>query len=75
VSCSVHDSANLEERNIPVVFVASDQFVSARDAQAEALGTAPATVWVPHPIQDRTDAEIRVLASKAVSALIQALVA
>ena len=73
MSCSVHDSANLEERGIPVVFVASDQFVTARDVQAEALGTTPATVWVPHPIQDRTDDEMRALADQAVEALLEAL--
>lgn len=73
MSCSVHDSANLEERGIPVVFVASDQFITAREAQAAALGTSPATVWVPHPIQDRTDAEMRELATAAIKEIVAAL--
>jgi len=30
--------------------------------QAKSLGIDPAYVFVPHPIQDRTDAELRALA-------------
>ena len=32
--------------------------------QSKALGYAPTIVWVPHPIQDRTDAELRALADR-----------
>jgi hypothetical protein len=73
VSCSVHDVANLEERGIPSVFVASDQFRSAREAQSSALGTNPATVWVPHPIQDRTDDEMKDLARQVGADIVAAL--
>ena len=40
-------------------FLASTEFVDASAAQATALGyaTVPA-IFVPHPIQDRTDAEM-----------------
>lgn len=30
--------------------------------QSKALGYEPSMVWVPHPIQDRTDAELKKLA-------------
>lgn len=73
MSCSVHDVADLEERGIPTVFVASDQFVTAREAQAEALGTEPLVVWVPHPIQDRTDEEMVAHADASIDSLIEAL--
>jgi hypothetical protein len=73
VSCSVHDVANLEERGIPSVFIASDQFRSAREAQSSALGTDPATVWVPHPIQDRTDDEMKDLARRVGADIVAAL--
>ena len=33
--------------------------------QSKALGHEPSIVWVPHPIQDRTDAELRTLADSA----------
>jgi hypothetical protein len=54
----VHDISDLEGRGIPGVFVASSAFVAAADAQAASLGIAPARVFVPHPIQDRTDDEM-----------------
>jgi hypothetical protein len=54
----VHDISDLEGRGLPGVFVASSAFVAAADAQAASLGIAPARVFVPHPIQDRTDDEM-----------------
>ena len=46
--------------------MASTEFVDAADTQAKALGfDAVARVFVPHPIQDRTDDEMRALADAA----------
>ncbi len=56
----------LEASGIPGVFVASTEFVQAARAQARALGFDPVGVFVPHPIQDRTDPEMRALAEAAV---------
>ena len=56
----------LEGSGLPAVFVASTEFVEAAAAQARALGFEPAGVYVPHPIQDRTDEEMRALADAAV---------
>jgi hypothetical protein len=71
----VHDIADLESRGVPSVFVASTEFVDAAATQAAALGFADlARVFVPHPIQDRTDEEMRALADGAVDAVIAALV-
>ncbi len=56
----------LEGQGVPSVFVASAEFVQAAAAQARALGFEPAGVFVPHPIQDRTDDEMRGLADAAV---------
>lgn len=75
MSCSVHDVADLEQRGIPAVFVASSTFVDAADAQARSLGFDAARVFVPHPIQDRTDAEIEALAVDALDAVLAALTA
>jgi hypothetical protein len=62
----VHDIVDLEARGIPSAFVASTEFVVAADTQARALGfDAVARVFVPHPIQDRTDDEMRALADAA----------
>jgi hypothetical protein len=65
----------LEEQGIPGVLVASTEFRDAARYQGQALGFAPACVFVPHPIQDRTDQEIRALADAAVDEVLAALTA
>jgi hypothetical protein len=70
----VHDITNLEARGIPSVFVASSVFKDAAETQAQALGFPSAErVLVPHPIQDRTDAEMRRLAESAVEEVLRAI--
>ncbi len=69
----MHDITDLERRGIPGVFVASDVFVDAAASQAKALGFDPASVFVEHPIQDRTDEEIQVIAGRVVEDLLVAL--
>jgi hypothetical protein len=69
----VHDTVNLEAAGLPMVFVASTEFVEAAAAQSRALGADPARVFVAHPIQDRTDAELRALAELALPEMLQAL--
>jgi hypothetical protein len=63
----------LETRGVPGVYVASTEFVEAGAAQARALGFEPAAVFVPHPIQDRTDEEIRALADGALEEIVSRL--
>jgi hypothetical protein len=69
----VHDITQLEAAGLPGVFVASAEFVQAADAQAVALGADPARVFVEHPIQDRTDAEMTAIAERALDELLAAL--
>jgi hypothetical protein len=70
----VHDIADLEARGIPSMFVASTEFVQAAEAQAHALGfDQMARVFVAHPIQDRTDDEMRALADRAFEQLVAAI--
>jgi hypothetical protein len=66
----VHDIADLESRGIPAVFVASQEFVVAAAAQSEALGFPAVRVFVSHPIQDRSDDEMRALADAALPELL-----
>jgi hypothetical protein len=61
---------NLEGRGIPAGFVASTEFVQAADALARSLGIKPASVFVPHPIQDRTNEELVQLARDAIQDII-----
>ncbi len=63
----------LEARGVPAVYVASSEFREAGAAQARALGFEPAATFVPHPIQDRTDEEMRALADAAVEEVVNRL--
>ena len=67
----MHDTTNLETRGIPTVFVASEPFREAADAQSNALGFNPARVFVAHPIQDRTDEEMQALADGAIERILK----
>ena len=69
----MHDIDDLERRGLPGVLVASEPFSDAAETQAAALGLDVARVFVAHPIQDRTDDEMRSLADEALDALTHAL--
>lgn len=72
----MHDIVDLERRGLPGVFVASSGFVEAAVAQSTSLGFPDvARVFTPHPIQDRTDDEMREYAEAALPAIVAALVA
>jgi len=66
--------ADLEARGIPTVGVATVEFIQGAEAQAKSLGTDPALVFVPHPVQDRTDEELRQLADDHFDAIVQLLI-
>ena len=69
----MHDIVDLEMRGVPGVVVASSEFVEAAQSQASALGLEARRVFVPHPIQDRTDDEMRALADAALDQVMEAL--
>ena len=69
----MHDIADLEGRGIPGVGVASTEFVVAAQMQSRSLGFDPAMVFVQHPIQDRSDAELRSLAESAVEQIVRSI--
>lgn len=71
----MHDATWFEINGKPSVFIASDGFVDAAAAQAETLGLPEVRhLFVPHPIQDATDAEMRAKADAIVDDVIAALV-
>lgn len=69
----MHDIGDFESRNLPGVGIASTEFVDAAALQARALGMQPEMVFVQHPIQDRTDDELRALADDALPRILEAL--
>lgn len=55
------------------VFLASEVFADAARMQSAALGFPAPVVLLPHPVQDRTDAELRAAAEAAYSEVVAAL--
>ena len=66
----MHDIWDLDQRGIPGGMVATTAFEQAANAQSLALNFDPAIVYVPHPIQDRTDDEIKAIAREALEPVI-----
>jgi hypothetical protein len=54
--------------------VATTEFIEAAAVQSKGLGTDPAYVFVPHPVQDRTDDELKQLADDHLGAILKLLV-
>jgi hypothetical protein len=69
----VHDIVDLEGRGVVGVYVASSEFKQAGESQSQALGVDPAVVYVPHPIQDRTDDEMKAIARAALGELLKTI--
>ncbi len=69
----MHDIADLDRRGVVGVFLASSAFAEAAQVQSQALGFPAPHVLVPHPIQDRTDDELRALADRAYPAVLAAV--
>jgi hypothetical protein len=71
----VHDTTWFEVQGKPSVFIASSAFVDAAEKQAAALGLPEVRrIFVPHPIQDANDDEMRAKADAIVEQVIEALV-
>ena len=66
---------DLDRRGVPGAMIATTAFERAYEAQADILGFAPHVVYVPHPIQNRTEAEVRAIADDAVEGIIAAITA
>ena len=67
MSCGLRDVLSFESAGLPSVLVASDVFMDAAADQACKLGAPDVRrVFVPHPVQDRTDDELRAMARAAV---------
>jgi hypothetical protein len=70
----VHDIVDLERRGLPGVFVATEEFIVAAVAQSTSLGfPTVARVFTPHPVQDRTDDELREYADLVHAQILAAL--
>ena len=67
MSCGLRDVIEFESLGRPGVLIASDAFAEAAANQVELLGQPKlAYALAPHPIQDRTDDELRAMAAALV---------
>ena len=74
MSCGLRDVLEFEALDRPAVLVASDTFERAAEEQAALLGQpALRRVFVPHPVQDRTDDELRAMARELGDQVLNAL--
>lgn len=74
MSCGLHDVVSFEGLGRPAVLVASSVFRDVAAAEAQNLGQpALRRVFVPHPVQDRTDDEMRAMAVATADEVVAAL--
>lgn len=69
----MHDINTLDQLGIPGLMVATKEFKHAATAQSTSLGFKPHVIWVEHPIQNRTIAELRSIADKAFVPILEIL--
>lgn len=72
-SCSTHDLVELDRRGLPGVSVLTEEFRGAFAAQCAAIGFEGASLYVPHPMQNRTTAELHRLADESIELAISAI--
>ncbi len=74
MSCGLRDVVEFEQLGRPAVLVASSAFADAATRQAELLGQPDlARALVAHPVQDRTDDELRTMARDIVEEALAAI--
>ena len=69
-SCSTHDLNDLDLRGVPGVNILTEEFRDAYDRQSRSLGFDGRAVFVPHPILNRTTAEIHAIADASLDLIL-----
>lgn len=72
-SCSTHDLVDLDARGVAGVSVLTEEFRDAFGAQCQKLGFDGASLFVPHPMQNRTTEELRAFADGSFDAVVAAI--
>ena len=74
MSCGLRDVLEFEALGRPAVLVASDTFADGAERQAALLGQPDLRrAFVAHPVQDRTDDELRAMARAVADEVVAAL--
>lgn len=72
-SCSTHDLNDLDKKGLPGVSVLTTEFEQAFDSQKGSIGLDAASVYVSHPMQNKTTAELHQCANEAVEQILRAI--
>jgi hypothetical protein len=70
-SCSTHDLNDLDKKGLAGVSVLTSEFRQAFDSQKGSIGLDAAGVYLPHPLQNRTTAELHQWAETAVDEILR----
>ena len=74
-SCSTHDLVDLDRRGLAGVSVLTEEFRPAFGQQCQAIGFEGASLYVPHPMQNRTTAELHRFADEVFEKVLVTLAA
>jgi hypothetical protein len=72
-SCSTHDLNELDKRGLVGVNVLTEEFRPAFAQQVDAIGFDATSIFVPHPMQNRTTAELHAFADASVDEILSAI--
>lgn len=72
-SCSTHDLNDLDKKGLAGVSVLTTEFQQAFESQKSSIGLNAASVYVPHPMQNKTTAELHRSAELAFNAVMMAI--
>jgi hypothetical protein len=72
-SCSTHDLNDLDRKGVTGVSVLTTEFEQAFHSQKSAIGLDAASVYVSHPLQNKTTQELHASADKAVEEILHAI--
>jgi hypothetical protein len=72
-SCSTHDLNDLDKRGLAGVSVLTEEFRQAFESQKSAIGFDAASVYVPHPMQNRSTQELHGFADEAFGSILAAI--
>jgi len=72
-SCSTHDLDDLDKKGLVGVSVLTEEFRQAFESQRAAIGLDAASIYVPHPMQNRTTAELHAFAEQSIDVILAAI--
>ena len=69
-SCSTHDLNDLDQRGVAGVSVLTEEFRDAFTKQCRAIGYDGASLYTPHPMQNKTMAELHAFAENTIDRIL-----